>query len=65
MKKISKVEKTILQMNDRNKYDTYRCDEHGIYQIRKDVPESERKCLYCKKKHTKLTDEEIDELIKK
>jgi hypothetical protein len=63
MKKLSKVEKTILQMNDNEKYDTYRCDEHGIYQIRKDVPEEDHKCVYCKKKHNKLSEEEIKKLL--
>jgi len=63
MKKLSKVEKTILQINDNDKYDTYRCEKHGIYQIRKDVPESDRKCLYCKKTHPKLSEEEIKQLL--
>lgn len=64
MKRISKVEKMILSMNDNNLYTSYRCAEHGIFQIRKDRPEQEHCCLYCKKKYEALTDEQIAKLIK-
>lgn len=63
-KKLTKTEKVLLSMSDRSKYDTYRCEEHGIYQVRKDIPEETRGYAYCKKKHTKLTDEEIQTLLK-
>ena len=51
MKRISKVEKFLIAEIDDN-YTTYRCDEHGVYQIRKDVNNSQ--CPYCKKKYEPL-----------
>ena len=63
MKTITKVEKAILEMGDHDKYNTYRCPEHGIYQIRKDKPEQEQVCLYCKKQNPALSLEEIKQLI--
>lgn len=35
MKKLSKVEKIILAITDKDKYDIYRCPEHGVYAILK------------------------------
>lgn len=64
MKKLTKVEKVMLQMNDTDNYNSYRCPEDGIYQIRKDQPEEKQGCLYCKKKHPLLSKEEIQELLK-
>jgi hypothetical protein len=63
MKKLSKLEKFLLQTSDNENYVTYRCDEHGIYQIRKDVPEEDHKCVFCKNKHNKLSEEEIKKLL--
>ena len=63
MKKLSKVERVILDMGDHDKYDTYRCEVHGIYQFRKDIPEEKRGCHYCKKQHKKLTEQEIKDLL--
>lgn len=65
MKKLTKVEKTILEMGDHEKYSTYRCPEHGIYQIRKDLPEEKHVCLYCKGKNKALSNEEIKQLLSK
>ena len=53
----------MLQLNDRKEYDTYRCNEHGIYQIRKDVPVENHYCLYCKKQHSKLSEDDIQKLL--
>lgn len=62
MKLISKVEKMILSMNDNDLYTPYMCAEHVIFQIRKDRPEQEHCCLYCKKKYEELTNEQIVKL---
>ncbi len=63
MKKISKVEKAILEMNNFENYDTYRCSEHGIYQIRKDLTIEKHLCIYCKKANDKLSESEIKTLL--
>lgn len=63
MKKLTKVEKTILEMSDNEKYNSYRCPQHGVYQCRKDQPEEKQVCLYCKKKNPVLSEEEIRQLI--
>lgn len=65
MKRLTKVEKAMLEMGDSEKYNSYRCSEHGIYQIRKDQPEEKQVCVYCKGKNKLLSDEEIKELINK
>lgn len=63
-RKISKIEKAILAMNRDGNYNSYECPEHGIYQIRKDLPEEKQVCVWCKKKFPALSKEEIDKLIK-
>lgn len=60
MKKITKGEKYLIVLVEPN-YNTYQCQEHGIYQKRHDV--DDRKCLYCKKEHDRMTN--IKELKEK
>ena len=57
-KKFAKTEKVIIAMDNGENYNTYRCDEHGVFQKRKDVDDS--KCPYCKKACNPV--ENIDEL---
>ena len=59
--KISKIEKNLIALGDNEKYNTYHCAEHGIYQKRKDV--DDKKCIYCKKENEVV--ENIDELKEK
>lgn len=44
---LSIAEKTIIDITDTTKYDIYRCPEHGIYTMRKDIVS--HVCPYCKK----------------
>jgi len=64
MKKISNAERFLLEMVDNDKYNTYRCPQDGIYQIRKDLPESKQVCVYCKQKYPSLSEGEINQLLK-
>lgn len=61
MKKISKQEKFLIATVDIEKYNTYQCDEHGIFQKVKGVDDG--CCLYCKKKCKPL--EAMEELKEK
>jgi uncharacterized cupin superfamily protein len=65
MKKLSKAERVMLEVSDKDNYNTCRCPEHGIYQNRKDQPEEKQVCLYCKKKNPILSQEVIKKLIEK
>lgn len=65
MKRLTKVEKAILEMVDSEKYNSYRCPEHGVYKVRKDLPMEKQVCAYCKGKNEVLSDEEIKQLINK
>jgi len=56
--RLSKVEKFLISDIDTEKFNTYHCKEHGIYQILKSNNDS--KCLYCKKEHEPI--ENIQEL---
>lgn len=65
MKRLTNVEKAILKMGDHDKYNSYRCDDHGVFQIRKDIPEEKQVCPYCKKLFPALSEDEIRQLIEK
>lgn len=47
MKKLTKPEKVLLATTDLEKFNSYYCDDHGLFLNRKDIDDS--KCPYCKK----------------
>lgn len=47
MKKLSSVEKMLINITDTDKYNLYRCEEHGIFAVRKD--NDTQLCSYCNK----------------
>ncbi len=47
MKKLSQVEKFLVDNNDNENYQLYRCEDCGIYSIRKDF--KNKNCPQCKK----------------
>lgn len=60
MERFCKIEKFLIANVDDN-YTTYRCDEHGVFQKRKDIDDG--CCIYCKKKYNPI--ENITELKEK
>lgn len=61
--KFEKTEKFLIANADK-KYTTYRCDEHGVFQMRKDVDNG--LCPYCKKQYLPMENiEELKEKFKK
>lgn len=65
MEKLTKTQKMVLRINDRTNYNTYQCEQHRVYQIRKDIPENEQVCPFCNKINPMLSEEEIQQLINK
>jgi len=60
MKKLNRKEKILIAMVDIDKYTAYKCEKHGIYQLRKDIDNGE--CPHCKIKNKPL--ENIEDLQK-
>jgi len=48
-KKLSKVEKVMLGLNNDGTYVNFRCGEHGLIQVHKDKALDTAACVYCKK----------------
>lgn len=59
--KIRKVEKVMLAMVDIDKYTTFHCISHGLFQERKDT--ITEKCPYCKQRCSEV--ENVAELKEK
>lgn len=55
MKKLSTVEKMLIDTTDTDTYNLYRCPEDGIFAIRKDI--EKQICPYCKKECDKYVPE--------
>lgn len=51
----------MIALANNDKYNTYHCEEHGIYQKRKDV--DDQKCIYCAKINSLV--ENINDLTEK
>lgn len=54
VKKLSTIDQMIVDITDKEKYNLYRCEEHGMFSVRKDI--EEQVCSYCKKECEKYVE---------
>lgn len=49
--KLSTIDQMLYDITDKDKYNLYLCEEHGMFAVRKD--NTEQFCQYCKKECVK------------
>ena len=63
MKRFQKTEKWLIALVDKNKYNTYICNLHGVFQNRIDT--DNKLCPFCKSEGIKLDIDELQDKFKK